>query len=136
VYLPGDAFKQLGRTLDMLNKGAPEFAHIPKDRPVIGIVATLDPWYIANSLARDFLPPASLPTIVASVGDLETLIAIGQRRPVSEILTQVTQAGDERQAWDLGAAIREFRKPTDRNPQLQQAFNRLPFDHTKPDQAA
>ncbi|RQX05715.1 hypothetical protein [Micromonospora inaquosa] len=132
----GDAFKQLGRTLGILNKNAPEFAHIPKDRPVIGIVATLDPWYIANSLARDFLPTASLPTLVASVGDLEKLVAIGQRRSVSEILTHITQAGDERQTWDLGAAIHEFGEPTDRNPLLQQAFARLPFGHTQPDQAA
>lgn len=132
----GDAFKQLGRTLDMLNKDAPEFAHIPKDRPVIGIVATLDPWYIANGLARNFLPEASLPTLVASVDDLEELVAIGQRRSVSEILTRITQAGDERQTWELGAAIREFGEPTDRNPLLQQAFDRLPFGDTDLDQAA
>ncbi|MEV0006251.1 hypothetical protein AB0H28_28775 [Micromonospora sp. NPDC050980] len=65
---------------------------------------------------------------------LEELVAIGQRRSVSEILRQITQVGDERQTWDLGPAIREFGEPTDRNPLLQQAFDRLPFNHAQPDQ--
>jgi hypothetical protein len=110
----------------------PSFAHIPTDRPVIGLVATLDPWYIANSFARDFLPAARRPTIVAPVNDLGALVAIGQRRSASAVLQQITQTGDERQTWDLGTAIQDFREPTDRNPLLQQAFNRLAFGHAEP----
>src|SRR2546430_8741675 len=62
----GNAFKQLGRTLDKIQAGTPEFSHLPSDRPIIGMVATLDPWYIANSFGRAFLPAPAMPTIVAS----------------------------------------------------------------------
>jgi hypothetical protein len=68
-----------------------------------------------------------LPTIVASVRDIEHLVAIGQRRSASDILTQIMSAGDERQTWDLGVALNDFRDPDDTNPLLMQAWNRLPF---------
>jgi hypothetical protein len=123
----GKAFKQLGRTFDKIRAGAPEFAHIPTDRPIMGMVATLDPWYIANSLGRAFLPTPALPTIVASVRDIEHLVGLGQRRPVPGVLAEIMRTGDERQTWELGTALNEFREPTDRNPLLMQAWKRLPF---------
>ncbi|WP_328463486.1 hypothetical protein OHA21_38060 [Actinoplanes sp. NBC_00393] len=132
----GKAFGQLGRTLAKIHEGAAEFAHLPADRPIIGMVATLDPWYIANSFGRDFLPTPALPTIVASVRDIEHLVAIGQRRSASDILTQIMSAGDERQAWDLGIALNDFRDPDDTNPLLMQAWNRLPFAESAADPAA
>jgi len=123
----GKAFKQLGRTLDKIQDGAPEFAHIPADRTIMGMVATLDPWYIANSFGRDFLPAPDLPTIVASVRDIEHLVAVGQRRPVPGVLNEIMSTGDERQTWELGVALNDFRDPADRNPLLMQAWDRLPF---------
>lgn len=44
----GKAFKQINRTLEAFQGGEPAFAHIPKGLPVLGMVATLDPWYMAN----------------------------------------------------------------------------------------
>jgi hypothetical protein len=123
----GEAFDQLGRTFGKIRSGAPEFAHIPTDRPVIAMVATLDPWYVANSLGRAFLPTPALPTVVAPLRDIEQLIGIGQRRPVSDVLQQIMLAGDERQTWELGTALQRFQAPADRNPLLQQAFDRLPI---------
>jgi hypothetical protein len=123
----GDAFDQLGRTLDKIRGGASEFAHIPTDRPFIGMVATLDPWYVANSLGRTFLPTPALPTVVAPLRDIEQLIGIGQHRSVSGILQEIVQAGDERQTWELGMALRHLHATADRNPLLQEAFDRLPI---------
>ncbi len=123
----GDAFDQLGRTLDKIRAGAPEFAHIPTDRPFIGMVATLDPWYVANSLGRAFLPTPALPTVVAPLRDVEQLVGIGQRRSVASILQQIVEAGDERQTWELGTALQHFHATGDRNPLLQEAFDRLPI---------
>ncbi|MFG1872257.1 hypothetical protein [Micromonospora arborensis] len=123
----GDAFKQLGRTMEKIRAGLPEFAHIPIDRPIVGMVATLDPWYIANSFGRAFLPTPALPTVVASVRDIEHLVGIGQRRPASTVLAEIMRAGDERQTWELGVALNQFHEPADRNPILDQAWSRLPF---------
>jgi hypothetical protein len=66
-------------------------------------------------------------TVLASVRDLEYLIAIGQRRPVSEVLQEIMQAGDERQTWELGVALKNFHDAADQNPILMQAWNQLPF---------
>ncbi|XTZ18261.1 hypothetical protein ACQSSU_13260 [Micromonospora echinospora] len=131
----GEAFKQLGRTLDKIRSGATEFAHIPADRPIIGMVATLDPWYIANSFGRAFLPAPALPTVVAPISDIEDLVAIGQRRSASEVLKQIMQTGEEHHTWELGLSLQSFGEPADRNPLLQQAFDRLPFGRVRIDGA-
>lgn len=123
----GEAFDQINRTYRALQDGAPEFSHIPKDRPVMGMVGTLDPWYMANSLARSFLPATDIPTIVSAVRDIEYLVAVGQRRSVSGALAEIVREGDERQTWELGSALHDFIEPGDRNPLLQQAWERLPF---------
>ena len=75
------------------------FDHIPKDLPMLGLVATLDPWYMANSMAREFLPATDIPTMVASVREVEHLVGIGQRRPVSGVLSEIMRPDDERQTW-------------------------------------
>ena len=123
----GEAFGQLGRTLDKIRAGAPEFSGIPTDRPFIGMVATLDPWYFANSLGRTFLPTPALPTVVASLRDIEQLVGIGQHRSVSAILREIVQDGDERQTWELGTALQQFQGAADHNPLLDEAFDRLPI---------
>lgn len=112
----GEAFRQINRTYTAIKDGVPEFSHVPKDRPIIGMVATLDPWYRANSMARPFLPPTEVPTVVASVREIELLIAIGQRRSASEILAEIMVAGDERQTWEMGVALDNFHDDADRNP--------------------
>lgn len=104
------------------------FDHVPKDRLMLGLVATLDPWYMANSMAREFLPTTDIPTMVASAREVEHLVGIGQRRSVSGILSEIMRPDDERQTWELGTALGSFDELTDRNPLLDEAWGRLPFD--------
>jgi hypothetical protein len=95
----GKAFKQINRTYRALQGRVAAFDHIPKDLPMLGLVATLDPWYMANSMAREFLPATDIPTMVASVREVEHLVGIGQRRPVSGVLSEIMRPDDERQTW-------------------------------------
>lgn len=124
----GKAFKQINRTYRALQAGLPEFNQIPAGRPVLGLVAALDPWYTANSMARGFLPAPDIPTMVASAREVEQLVAIGQRLSASAVLSEIMRPGDERQTWELETALRAFEDPTDRNPLLDEAWARLPFD--------
>lgn len=124
----GKAFKQINRTYRALQAGLPEFNHIPTGRPVLGLVAALDPWYMANSMARGFLPTPDVPTMVASAREVEQLVAIGQRLSASAVLREIMRPGDQRQTWELETALGAFEKPTDRNPLLDEAWARLPFD--------
>jgi hypothetical protein len=97
---------------------------------MLGLVATLDPWYMANSMAREFLPATDIPTMVASVREVEHLVGIGQRRPVSGVLSEIMRPGDERRTWELGTALGAFDESADRNPLLDSAWARLPFHDT------
>jgi len=125
----GKAFTQIDRTSRAIADGMPEFAKVPTDRPMLGIVATLDPWYMANSFGRALLPEPEVPTMVASVREIEALVAIGQRRSASTILIEVTAKDDERRFWELETALGSYSLPGDRNPLLQDAWQRYPFGH-------
>lgn len=122
-----EAFKQIDRTRQAIVDGIGQFSHIPADRPFIALVATLDPWYVANFGARDLTYKPQVQTLVASVRSIETLVGIGQRRPVSEILRQIAD-DTEMSTWDLGTALGGFQEPTDTNPILDTAWAKYPFN--------
>lgn len=73
------ANEQLGRTSDLIRADAPEFAHIPADRPIVGIVGTLEDFHVANSAFHLPMYSAStkLPTLAASVDELEGIVGLG-----------------------------------------------------------
>jgi len=121
-------FEQIDRTHQLILDRADGFSHLPTDRPFVGLVATLDPWYITNSgLARDFLHQPRIPSLVGSARSIETLVAIGQRRPASETLKLIS--GDsEMSTWDLDTSLARFAEPTDNNPILDAAWDTFPFN--------
>ncbi|MFI7596725.1 hypothetical protein [Actinoplanes sp. NPDC049681] len=124
----GKAIKQINRTLALIKAGAPEVAHIPNDRPLLGLVATLDPWYMANSfLGRQVLPTCDVPVTVCSAREIESLVSIGQRLPVGPILTEI-MADSGRSTWSLGIALKPHQLADDRNPLLDQAWKQYPFN--------
>lgn len=122
-----EAFDQIAKTHAAILGSAPEFAEIPTDRPFIGLVVGLDPWYMSNgNAARALLPQPAIPTMVASLPELETLVAVGQRRPASTVLLEIL--GDsELSAAILGSALNRFADPADENPLLEAVWERLPF---------
>jgi hypothetical protein len=130
----GKAFKQIGRTYQAIRAGRPEFAAIPADRPVHGLVATLDHWYVANSPpARALLPEPAIPTLVASARSVENLVAIGQRQPAAKILAEILSDA-ERQTWDLDTSLARYSTDGDDNPILRAAWNQYPFAGQNPGQ--
>ena len=127
-----EAFGQIDRTRQAIADGVPGFASIPTDRPFLGLVAALDPWYMSNSTAtRALLPQPAVPTVVASLPELETLVAIGQRLRASEVLQRITD-DPEMRASMLGSALNRFAEPGDENPILQAAWQRYPFSGPEP----
>jgi hypothetical protein len=124
----GKAIKQINRTHALIKSGAAEVAHIPNDRPFLGLVATLDPWYMANSfLGRQVLPPCDVPVTVCSSREIESLVSIGQRPPIGPILTEI-MADPGRSTWSLGIALKAHQLADDRNPLLDRAWKQYPFN--------
>jgi hypothetical protein len=66
--------------------------------------------------------------MVASAREVEHLVAIGQGRSASGVLSEIMRPDDERRTWELGTALGSFGEPADRNPLLDEAWASLPFD--------
>lgn len=121
----GKAIKQVNRTHALIRSGAGEVSHIPRDRPILALVVTLDPWYIADSdEARKLLPACEVSFAVCSVRELEQLVSVGQRRPLGPILQEIV--GQPERAF--GAALKLHSVPGDRNPALDEAWQKYPFN--------
>lgn len=64
---------------------------------------------MANTpLARDFLYEATLPTLIGSVRELKSLVAIGQYQSAADVLKQITEDPEMRTSM-LGSALHRFR---------------------------
>ncbi len=51
------AFNQLDTTYELIQAQRPEFGHIPADRPILGIVVTLEDFHVVNSPLHQPLSP-------------------------------------------------------------------------------
>lgn len=66
--------KQLNTTNALISQGHTAFAHIPADRPRVGLTITAEPFYAGNhSDFRSLLPKPDLPISFGSLRDLEAL---------------------------------------------------------------
>ena len=80
----GGARKQLTRTVNHLADGHSAFAHIPTDRPMLGLIVTAEPFYTGAAYLLDhdvaLIPGGSLPDVpvaAASARDIESLVTHG-----------------------------------------------------------
>jgi hypothetical protein len=73
------AFKQLDITYELIQARRPEFGHIPADRPILGIVVTLEDFHVVNSPLHQPLCTRSkkLPTLAVPVEELEGIVCLG-----------------------------------------------------------
>jgi hypothetical protein len=73
------ANEQLGMTFDMIMARAPEFAHIAADRPIVGMVVTIEDFHVANSGLHlpMYSPSTKLPTLLVDVDELEGIVGLG-----------------------------------------------------------
>lgn len=122
----GRAFRQIERSATLVRERHPAFSHIPADREIVGLVATLEPYFLANSpLIHQFLPAVSVPATIAAAREVEHLVSIGLRRPLPPLLHEVL-ADSDRRTWDISVALRDV-EPEARNPLLDEAWRELPW---------
>lgn len=118
------AIDQLERSSNALDSQHPQFAHIPSDRPRVGVVVTGEPYYLANSpWTRDLLTATPFPTLTASLRDIEFLAGL----PLDEVELQLVQIANdpERSTWSLGNALDKARGS--RSSVLQRAWEAYPW---------
>lgn len=88
AQIVGHANKQLARTHDLLESGHTAVKHVPTDRPMVGLVVTTEPLYLANSpWVRDHLDPLPFPTLTASMRDLENMVRLDSTTLAESLLS-------------------------------------------------
>ncbi|MFJ4767494.1 hypothetical protein ACIP88_00025 [Streptomyces uncialis] len=71
------AFKQVDTTAALIAGKDPKFSHIPADRPVQGLVVTMEPFHTANApFQREMQPHTETPVTVCSAAELEHLVTL------------------------------------------------------------
>lgn len=118
------AIQQLERSSKAIDDGNPLFAHIPNDRPRVGVVVTGEPYYLANShWTRDLLSDARFPTLTASLRDIELLAGL----PLHEVEEQLVRIANDpdRSTWSLSTAL--DKATGTRSPVLQRAWDAYPW---------
>lgn len=95
------------------------------DRPRLGMVVTLEPYWWANSpFVRRLLPAPILPITVASIREVEQFVNVACALGTPDVLTDVF-ADPEKRLWNLANALPDGDVPT--NPILQAAWDSYPF---------
>jgi hypothetical protein len=120
----GGAKKQLSRTVQRLAAHDPAFAHIPIDRPMLGLIVTAEPYYTAPSYLLDhdvaLIAGGSLldvPVAAASARDIESLVTHGANVSPMLLAAMNSKAGGVVSLRDMGKA------PGTENPILLNAWN-------------
>lgn len=121
----GRAVEQLNKTVRLVRDGRPEFNHIPTDRPLLGLVVTMEPFHTLNAgLYKGWLPPCDIPFRVCGIDEIEGMVS--QRETERTMgLVHALMTDPDREGWHLQSAFAD--QPRRRNDLLDQAWNRLPW---------
>lgn len=119
---------QLETTAQLIKDRHTSFSHIPDDRPMLGLVVTLEPHYLTQTLSEDILFSDVLPITDATVQDLElTTAALADRVDLGERLRD--------RIWpyppwaprppDLRKAVTDLAETAPRNPIVEAGWDVL-----------
>lgn len=124
----GEAFSQIRRTADLIRIGHPDFARLPCDLPLAGLVVSLEPYFVAHLEGIRALTgqDPTVPTIVASSAEIEHLAAISTRSDAGAVVDAALTS--ERDPGVMPRFGEEFwRAEHGRNPLLDEAWRRYRF---------
>jgi hypothetical protein len=118
----GKAVDQIEATRRLIVSRDTAVAHIPSDRPIYGLVVTLEPYHFVQ--IDDLQRPPAMPVAIASVSDFERFIAecLVRRRTHAE-LAAYTNA--RQTAWDLERLVNDSRSERFENPLLDDEHKEL-----------
>lgn len=121
----GKAFAQIETTTGLVQRGHPALAGIPKDRPLRGVVVTLEPFHLVNSVFyADLLSRPSIPTAVVSSHELEVFVGKIRRFPdIGERVVNALTPKGESGSISLASAADDI--AYQRNSLLDDAWERF-----------
>lgn len=130
------ARRQLGTTVENLAEGTAAFGHIPRDRPMLGLIVTAEPFYTGPAFLVDHdiavIPGGSLPNVPVAAVSARTIEALVTHSADAEalLLDLLARRGDG--VLDT----REIQNKKGRkNPILAAAFDSYPWPSSVEDAA-
>ena len=120
----GRAVEQLNITARHIRDRTPGFESIPDDRPILGLVATLDPFHGVNSpLIGDVLPASGIPYMVCSASDVEQWVILDDESAGAVLLDHLSDPS--RLGYSMSAALNGH--IPHRNQVLDEGWTALPW---------
>jgi len=121
----GKARRQIDRTAELIRNRHPSFADIPPDRPIVGVIATAEPFYLGNAhLLTEFGEPGDTPSLVMSLRELERFVCF-EEDEATDMLLQVL-SDPEKRTWSLASVMSKLRDPG-KNKILERAWEHYQF---------
>lgn len=119
----GHARGQIDKTARLIREGHPAFDHIPKDRQIVGVVTTAEPFYLADTPFSGFISTGEVPAMTMSLRELEVLAGCPEPEAAALVIEQAHR-GD-----DGGRFIAKFTEQALRreNPILDDAWHAFDF---------
>jgi hypothetical protein len=100
-------FDQIDKTVKEIGTQNPAFNHLPKDKPMLGLIVTAEPLYNANfTEVRAYLPESKVPILTISLRDLEGLLT-RPKESLGDALLQIA-TDPALSTWDVSGAIRKI----------------------------
>jgi hypothetical protein len=90
----GAARKQIDRTAGLIRDHHPAFNHIPKDRPVVGVVTTAEQFYLAGTPFSGFASTGLIPVTTMSLRDLEFLVGLSESQAAAKVIEHAHPDGE------------------------------------------
>lgn len=122
------ANRQLETTHALIMERRVEFSHIPSDRPIAGIVVTLEDFHVANSAVHlpMYSPSTTLPTLAVSTDELEGIVVLGKP---TQAFFQAQLLKPRGEYANLRLALSKY--PPAENPVLAQGVDASPLMRIK-----
>lgn len=106
-----DLTRMLGKGVDQLNRSARlvlegdrHFSGIPTDRPMVGLLVTMEPFHTVNTpFISGALPESDIPYRVCSALELEEWVSLADASPAAMLLNHLTDP--ERTGWSIHSSL-------------------------------
>ena len=98
------AIRQLNTSASLVRNRQPGFEAVPADRPMVGLVVTMEPFHTVNTpFTSAYLPACDIPFRVCSTLELEHLVTVSDIS-VGQLLLDHLQ-DPEKAGWSVGSAL-------------------------------
>ncbi len=98
------AVRQLNTSASLVRGRQPGFEGIPSDRPLVGLVVTMEPFHTVNTpFTRGYLPACDIPYRVCGALELEQLVTVSDISAGRLLLDHLTDP--QKDGWSVQSAL-------------------------------